>query len=126
MQHIVVVELENERHPVEEGIGSGFEKAQRRGIGVAAGVDGQLKMVVRVVAGGVWRKAAGRPVLKALVNRQDDQLAAAAEATVIEQAGDIRPRTGIVAIIPTQNFLDAFCHNFTSSCALLHIKAVYA
>ena len=124
MQHIVVVELENEGHPVEEGIGPGFEKTQRSGIGVTAGVNGQLKMVVRVVAGGIRRKTAGRAVLKALVNRQDNQLAGAAETAMIEQAGDIRPRAGIVAIIPTQDFLYAFRHGPTSSGAFLRYIAV--
>ena len=84
MQHVVVVELENEGNPIEEGIGSRFEKAQRGSIGITAGVNGKLEVVVGVVTRRIRRKAPGRPVLKALVNRQDDQLAGAAEAAMIE------------------------------------------
>ena len=58
--------------------GARLDETERRRVGVAASVDGELEVVARVVAGGVGREAACRPVLEALVDRQDDQLAGTA------------------------------------------------
>ena len=78
---VVVVDLQDQRDLAGELGRAGLDEAERRGVGVAAGVDGELEVVARVVAGGVGREAARRAVLEALVDRQDHHLARAGEAT---------------------------------------------
>src|SRR5690349_10928002 len=63
-------------------------------------------MIVRIIGGRVGRKAARRTVLESLIDRQDHQLAGAAEAALHQDAGEIRLGAGIVALIIGEDFLD--------------------
>ena len=54
---------------------------------------------MRVVGGGVGGEAARRAVLEALVDRQDHELAGAAEPALHQDAGEIRLGAGIVALV---------------------------
>ena len=71
-----------------------------RGVGVAAGRDGQFQMVAGIVAGRVDGETAGRAVFEALVHRQDHQPAGAAQFAVVEETGQIGQCAGIIAAVP--------------------------
>ena len=111
MQHIVIVELQDQRNPAREVTGPGFEKAQRRGVGVTPGVHGQLEMIERIVAGRVGCKTSCRPMFESLINRQDHQFTGSCQFSMTEQAGQIGSRTCVVASVPAQDFSDAIVHS---------------
>ena len=96
------VHLEDGRDRAGEGRGAGLDEAERRGIGREPGIDRELEMVMRVIGRRVGREAARRPVLEALIDRQDDQLAGAAELALHQDAGEVRLGAGIVAFVVTK------------------------
>src|SRR5438309_7110946 len=110
-QHVVVVGLENERHAARELTRAGLDEAERRRVGVAAGRDGQLEVVTRIVRVRVHGEAAGRAVLDALVHRQDHEPAGAGERARVQQARQVRQRAGIVAAVPGQDLSHSFAHD---------------
>jgi hypothetical protein len=110
MQHVMIVQLQNERDLPGKPAGAGFEEAQGSRIGIASGVDCQLKMVRRIVAGRVGREAPGGPMFKALIHRQDDQFPGPRQFSAPEQPRDISFGSGIVAGVATQNFLYMVSH----------------
>ena len=63
-------------------------------------------MIMRIVGGRVDREAARRAVLEALVDRQDDQLAGAAQPALHQDAGEIGLGAGIVAFIFGEDVAD--------------------
>src|SRR5687768_7090381 len=63
-------------------------------------------MIVRIVGRRVGREAARRAMLEPLVDRQDDQLAGAAEAALHQDAGEIRLGAGIVALVVGEDLLN--------------------
>ena len=107
LQHVVIVDFEDERNVAGKFAGGGFEGAKGRGIGVAAGGDGQFNMIARIVAGRIDGEAAGRAVLEPLVHRQDDHPPGAFEGAVIQKTGEVRQRARVVAAVPTQYFFDS-------------------
>ena len=62
---------------------------------------------MRVIGGRVGREAARRPVLEALIDRQDEELAGAAELALHQDAGKVRLGAGIVAFVMRENGPDA-------------------
>ena len=74
MQDVVVVQLQNQGNLSGELACTSFQKPERRRIGIATGVNCQLEMIQRIVAGRVRREAPRRAMLEALIDRQDDQL----------------------------------------------------
>ena len=90
-----------------ELVGRRLEKAERRRVRVAPGVDGELKVVVRVVRRRVRREGARRTVLEPLVDRQNDELASARERPVIHQAREVRLHPDVLARVPGQDLLHA-------------------
>src|SRR5436853_416928 len=66
-EDVVIVELEDERHTARELAGARLQEAERRRVRVAAGLDGELEVVARIVRRRVDREAARRAVLDALV-----------------------------------------------------------
>ena len=96
----MVVAFKNQRNLAGEVGGASLQEAEGGGVGVAAGLDRELEVVTGIVAGGVGGKAARRPMLKALVYRQNDHLACAGEPTMIEHARQVRPHTRTLAGIP--------------------------
>lgn len=111
VQHIVVVQLEDQRNPAGKVAGAGLDEPQRRRIRVAAGIDRQLEMVMRVIASRVRRKASCRAMLESLIDRQNDQLACPRQFSGIQQPGNVRLRARVVALVPAHNFLDPIAHN---------------
>ena len=107
MKNVVVVELQNQRDFARVARRRSLEKPQRGGVGVAARRERQLEVVIRVVAGGVRGEAARRAVLEALVHGEDDELAGAGEAAVVQQARQVGFGAWVVALVPAQNFLHA-------------------
>src|ERR1700704_3231868 len=63
-------------------------------------------MVMRVVGRRVRRKTAGRAVLNPLIDRQDQELAGAAQLAVHQDAGEVRLGAGVVALVMAEDFLD--------------------
>jgi hypothetical protein len=59
-----LLSLEDQRHLPGVVGRAGLEEAQRRGVGVAARVDGQLEVIARVVAGGLGAKLRAGPCSK--------------------------------------------------------------
>ena len=90
MQHIVVVCLQNQwQLPGEFGCAR-FQKAERRRIGIASGLQSEIEMVARIVGRRIGFKAASRTMFESLVDRKDDELAGAGECAVIQQPGEVR------------------------------------
>jgi len=103
VEGVRVVQLEDGRNAARELRGAGLEEAEGRGVGVAAGVDRELEVVARVVAGGVRREAARRAVLEALVHRQDHELAGAAQPAVVQQPGQVVEGPRVVRAVPGED-----------------------
>ena len=93
------VGLEDCRDLPGKGIGARFDHAERCRIGRQAGIDGELIMIMRIIGRRVGRKAARRAMFETLVDRQDDQLAGAAQPTLHQDAGKIGLGPGIVRFI---------------------------
>src|SRR5262249_6596292 len=106
-QRVLVVHLEDERHAPGEVARPGLDEAERRGVGVAAGLDRQLVVVARIVGGPVGRERARRAVLEPLVHGQDDEAPRAAEAAVVEDAGEVGQGAGVVAPVPGEDLADS-------------------
>ena len=101
-----VVDLEDGGDRAGEAGGAGLDHAERARERVQARVDSEPPMIVRVVSGRVGCEAAGRPVLEALIHRQDDHAPGAAEAAAHQDAGEIGLGARIVALVPGENFFD--------------------
>src|SRR5690349_8669383 len=97
----MIIELENERDSSGKMTGARLNESKRRGVRIAAGVDRQLKVVVRIIAGRIGRETPRRPMLESLIHRQYDQLASSRQFPGIEQPSDVRFGARIVAFIPT-------------------------
>jgi hypothetical protein len=91
----VVVQLQDQRDLTGELTGARLEEAQRRRVGVAARLDGELEVIARFVAGRVPGEAARRSVLEALVHREDHHLARAGQGAGVEHPGEIGERAGL-------------------------------
>ena len=89
-----------------EGVGAGLQRAQRRGVGVQARVDRHLIVVMRIIAGRVRREAAGRAVLEALIDRQDDHLAGAAQLALHQNPAQIGLHARGVGLVVGKDLLD--------------------
>src|ERR1039458_5219531 len=107
LQDVVVVDFENERDVAGKFAGGGFEGAERSGVGVAAGSDGQFHVITGIVAGGIDGETAGRAVFKSLVHREDDHAPGAAESAVVEEAAQVGQRSRVVTAVPTQYFFNS-------------------
>jgi len=79
-----VVDFEDERNFVRVVPRHGAEHAVRGRHGVAAALDGELDDVLGVEVHGIGGERDARRVLDALVDRQDGDVAGAAEAPVVE------------------------------------------
>ena len=124
VEHVVIVELQDERNFAGVFGGAGLEESQRRGVGVASGVDRQLKMIARIVRGRIDREAARRSVLETLVHGQNHELARPRELAVVEHAGEIAPHAGIFGIVVAENFSNSFGHipSLPRECRLIPIS----
>ncbi len=111
MQHIMIIELENKGNLPCKLTGPCFQKPERRRIGIATGINGELKVIVRVVPGRIRCKTSSRTMLKPLIDRENDQLPGPRQFTGTQHTGDIRLRPGIVTTVPTENFLNPISHN---------------
>ena len=65
-------------------------------------------MIMRVIGRRVGREAARRAMLEALIDRQDHQLAGAAELALHQDAGEVGLGAGIVALVGGQDLPDPF------------------
>ena len=63
-------------------------------------------MIMRIVPGGVGRKAARRAVFEALVDGEDQELAGAAQFSFHQYPRQISLCAGIVAFVTGKNFFD--------------------
>ena len=88
-----------------ERVGAGGDHAERGGVGVQPGLDRELVVVVRIIGRRVGREAARGSVLEALIDRQDHDLAGAAELAGGQDAGEVRLHAGRVALVPVQDLL---------------------
>ena len=112
-RHIVAVELEDQRDFAGKIPCPGFQESQRGGISVAAGLDGQLEMVARIVRRRVHGKAACRTVLEPLIHRKHDKSACPGQTAVVQYPGQVGERAGIVAAVPTQDFAYSIVHDWS-------------
>ena len=69
MQHIMVVEFEDEGNLPRKLIDPSFQKPQWGSIGITSGINRELKVIVRILAGWVRRKTPRRPMLESLIHR---------------------------------------------------------
>src|SRR6202022_4746307 len=86
VEHVVIVELQDERNLAGVFGDSSFEESERRRVCVASGVDRELEMIARIVRGRIDREASRRAVLEALVDRQDYELGGAPALARVEHA----------------------------------------
>src|SRR5208337_2203127 len=82
IENVMVIDFQDQRDLSREIARARFQKSQRRSVGVAAGFNRQLEMVMRIVGWRIWAKASRRAMLKPLVHRQDHQLAGAGESAM--------------------------------------------
>ena len=106
----MVIEFQNERDLPGILIRPGLQKSQRRRVGVAAGIDGQLKMIERTVSSWIGSKTPGRAMLEPLVYGQNHQLASPRQFSMAQQTGDIRSCSRVVAAVPAQDLLNSISH----------------
>ena len=90
-----MVELDHERDLVRVAPREGPQHAERRGDAVAAALDRQADDVLRVEQVDVRAEGRGAGVLDALVDRQDREVAGAAEAAVVEEALEVDQHAGV-------------------------------
>src|SRR5260221_5148157 len=67
-------------------------------------------MVMRVIGEWIGGEAPRRAVLEALIQRQDDEVAGAAQAPLHQDAGEVGLGAGIVAFVMGQNLANARRH----------------
>src|SRR5437016_2576394 len=112
MEDIVVVQLQDQRNLARELRCTSFQEPERRGVGVAAGLDRQLEVVPGIVAWRIDREAPGRAMLEALVHRQNQTFAGPLQRTVVQNARQVRLHAGVIRAVPTQDFSDAVRHRY--------------
>ncbi|EAU63618.1 hypothetical protein STIAU_6444 [Stigmatella aurantiaca DW4/3-1] len=106
-QGVRVVHLEDEGNFTGELAGDGLQEAERRRVGAATRLDGELGVVVGIIPGHVGAEGARRTVLEALIHGQDDQLAGAGERAGVQQAGQVGEGARVVGWVPREDLLDA-------------------
>src|SRR5579884_12984 len=121
-QDVVIVGLEDEGNVAGKLPCARLQKAQGRGVGVAAGFDSQLEMIAWIVGGRIRSEAARRAMLEALVYRQDDQLSGAGQPAGIQQTRQVGQGAGIIAPVPAQDFAHTRCHDV--SCSFLGMQTL--
>ena len=94
VQERVVVQLADEGDAVHVLARGQPERAQRGGDGVALAGEGQLDDVQRIEVGRVLREARRGGVLDALVDREDGDVARAAQAPVVEHGAEVAQHGG--------------------------------
>jgi hypothetical protein len=109
-ERVVVVGLEDERDPSRELARPGLQEAERRRVGAAARLDGELEVIAGVVGRRIRGEAARRPMLESLVDRQDDQPAGSGQTAAVKQAHQVGQSTRTVASVPRDDFLHSFGH----------------
>ena len=82
-EQLVVVELDEEWDPVGVATGDDTESAERGGDGAATAFDGELDQVAGVEVGRMLGEARRTGVLDALIDREDRQVAGAAQPPVV-------------------------------------------
>ena len=105
-QRVGAVHFQDRRNLPGKGIRPGLQHAQGGRIGVQAGVDGKLKMVVRIIAGRVGRIGARRAMFKALIHRQNDHLAGAAQTPLHKHPAQVGFDAGRFALVMGQDLLN--------------------
>ena len=115
VQHVVIVQLEDERNRARKLSRGCLEESQRRRVGVASRVERELEVIGGVIRRRIDGEAARRAVLEALVNRQDDELAGAGEAPRHHHPREVGKHAGVLAGIVTENFFDSLGHHVEAS-----------
>ena len=100
------VDLEDRRDLAGEGVGARLERSQGRGVGGQAGVDRDLIVIVRIVGGGIDRERARGSVFEALVDRQDDELAGAAQLALHQDARKVALHRGAGGFVFVEDRFD--------------------
>lgn len=108
LQHIVVVEFEDERDLAGVIGGDRLDETQGSGVGIAAGIDRELDVIAGIVGGWIGGEGAGGAMLEALIDREDDKAASPAEATVGEKAGEIGEGARVLALVVIEDFGNAW------------------
>ena len=91
--------------------GAGLQEAEGSRVGVAARVDRQLEVIIGIVGWRVGGEAADRPVLEALIDREDHELPGARQRPGVHELIEVAHDARIVGAVPTQDLLDAIAHH---------------
>ena len=91
------VHFQNQRHRSSEGVCGGLNLAQRRGVGIQPGIDGELGKIVRVVSRRVRGKTARWSMLPSLIDGQNNHLAGAGQFAGHQDAGEVGFGAWVVA-----------------------------
>jgi hypothetical protein len=83
-QQVIVVGFEDERNFPREIAGACLQEAQRSSVRIAARFDSELEVIKRIVSRGIGCERARRPMLEALIDRQNHQFASARQPAVVQ------------------------------------------
>src|SRR5579862_9584810 len=111
MQHVMIVQLEDERDCAGVFRRGRLEESERRRIRIASGIERELEVISGIIRGWIDGEAAGRAMLKTLVNREDDELSRAAQPPRHQQTRQVGEYARAFARIVTENFLYPLRHH---------------
>ena len=100
------VQFQNGRNLTGKLVGTGLDHSQRRGISRQPGINGDLKMIERIISVRVDRKASRRSVLESLVDRQNDHFTGTAKPTLHQHAGEVGFHAGAVRPVIVEDGLN--------------------
>src|SRR5581483_10414650 len=109
-----IVELEDERNLAGILRRTGFEETQWRGVGVAAGLDSKLEVIVRVISIRIRREGPWRSMLETLIDQENHHLAGATDPTMVQHPRQVRQDSGVFAVVPGKNLSYAISHTHST------------
>ena len=110
VENVVVINFQDERNLASILGDSRFEESERRRERVASRVDGELKVIARVVRRWIDREASRGPMLEALVHGQNDEFAGAGEFAVVEHPRQVVAHAAVIGIVVAENLTNALGH----------------
>ena len=106
----MIVGLEDERNLAGVLGHARLEKSQRRGVCVASRIDGELKVIARVVGGRIDGEASRRAMLEALVHGQNYEFASTRQLAVVEHPRQVAAHAGVFGIVIAKNLSNSLSH----------------
>src|SRR5208282_6330823 len=109
-ENVVIVGLQDERNLAGVLGRARLEKTERRRVCVASGIDGELKVIARVIGGRIDREASRGAMLEALVHGQDYEFTCARELAMVEHPRQVAAHAGVFGIVIAKNLSNSLGH----------------